>query len=160
MQKNLILDRPPKFIGDGEYGFCLDLTEIRMMASLLKNATIVLASWGTTALLEAAIFDRPIIQLRWMKAFQRKYPEQASKVIDYQRYLHLIPFDETRCRLFSYVLEKLEQDIHTFINNNEAFRKNRKEAVLRLAVPPLSDAPIRVINVIANKLGIQVRPQE
>jgi len=151
--KNLLLDCPPKFIASGENGFRLDFKEIRMMAALLKNAAVVFASWGTTALLEAAIFDRPIIQLRWMKAFQRKYKEQAEKVMDYQKYLHLIPFDETRCRLFSDFPENLEKDINTLFNNNDAFQNNRKEAVLRLATPPLEDAPNRVIKIIADTLN-------
>lgn len=149
----LVLDCPPKFSIEGENGFSLDLSEMRTMASLLKNAEIAFSSWGTTALLEAAIFDRPIIQLRWMNAFSRRRPDQKKKMEDFQKYLHLIPFDKTGCRLFSDSPESLKDDIEKLITNNDTFSQNRKLAVNQLAVTPLKDAPIRIVNIIAKELS-------
>lgn len=154
--EKLVLDCPPKFSIKGENGLSLDLAEMRTMASLLKNATIVFSSWGTTALLEAAIFDRQIIQLRWMNAFTRTNPDQKKKMEDFQKYLHLIPFDETGCRLFSDSPDSLNDDIENLIANDDLFSQNRKKAVDQLAVTPLKDSPRRIVRIIAKELFIRL----
>jgi hypothetical protein len=147
----LILDCPPKFQDKGGNGLCFDLKEIRFMAALLKHSEIVFSSWGTTALLEAAIFDRPIIQLRWMNAFQRKSSEQALKVFDFQKYIHLIPFDETKCRIFSDEPCTIENDIKTIFEDNSTFSLNRKIAVKKLTKLPLRNTGSRIIKIISSR---------
>jgi hypothetical protein len=147
--KKLLLDCPPLFSVKGENGLSLDLAEMRIMAALLKNAVVVYSSWGTTALLEAAIFDRPIIQLRWMNAFLRSRPDQKKKMENFQKYLHLIPFDETGCRIFSDTPESLKDDIEKCFTDNEFLSVNRKRAVDQLAVTPLKEAPQRVVTILA-----------
>lgn len=72
------------------------------MAALLSRAEAVFASWGTTALLEAAIFKRPIVQLRWMDALPGRAPEDRERIRDVQRYEHMKPFDAIGCRIFSF----------------------------------------------------------
>jgi hypothetical protein len=149
--KNLVIDRAPKFLDSGNNGLCFDSAEIRFMATLLKCAKLVFSSWGTTALLEAAIFDKPIIQLRWMDAFSRKNYDHKIKMVDFQKYLHLIPFDKTNCRVFSYHPDRLENDINKVFSENDLYYNNRKLAVDKLATPPFTEVPKRILKVISRK---------
>lgn len=151
--EGLILDLPPKFSAEGSGGSRFDTREMRAMAALLQNSTAVFSSWGTTALLEAAIFDRPIIQLRWMDVFWRKNRDQASRVHDFQRYLHLVPFDQTGCRLFSDSPETFLDDLNNLMNEPARHAEGRARAVSELATLPLEDAPSRVVAVLAGALG-------
>jgi len=94
-----------------------------------------------------------------MNAFNRANPEQKIKMEDFQKYLHLIPFDETGCRIFSDSLNSLSPDIEDLVNNDHLFRQNRKRAVHELAVTPLKNAPMRIVAVLAHELSIQLEQQ-
>jgi hypothetical protein len=148
----LVLDRPPRFSAGGGGGRQFDSSEIRAMAALLSRGTIVFSSWGTTALLEAAIFDRPIVQLRWMDAFPRDRT-QAARVHDFQRYTHLVPFDATGCRIFNDHPERLAEDLHRLEAEQERLREARAEAVRRLAGPPFAQVPSRIVERLKEALG-------
>ena len=151
----VILDVPPRFSATGEAASHFDSSEMRTMASLLSNSALVVSSWGTTALLEAAIFDKPILQLRWMDAFPRRRPDQAARVHDFQRYMHLVPFDRSGCRKFSDDPDQLSRDVDDLMEREAEFRSNRRRAVEVLATTPLEDAPSRVIAVLRKELSRQ-----
>jgi hypothetical protein len=148
----LVLDSAPRFSASGQNGCSFGVSEMRSMAALLTHAKVVLSSWGTTALLEAAVFDRPIVQLRWMDAIPRVRADQAAQVHCFQRYLHLVPFDATGCRAFSESPADLGETIDSALSNDEQFRQKRALAVERLATPPLGAAPGRVIQALAEHL--------
>ena len=151
---NLVLDCPPRFSAKGEGGLRFDKSEMRAMAALLSNSSFVFSSWGTTALLEAAIFDRPMIQLRWMDAFARKNKEQAKRVHDFQKYRHLEPLDKSGCRIFCDSPKTLVDEMQRLCDEDLLFREKRRHAVEILASPPLQDAPMRVIKYIKQELAI------
>jgi hypothetical protein len=151
----LIFDHSPEFSDNGSNGLSFGIREIILMACLLQSSSIVFSSWGTTALLEAAIFDKPIIQLRWMGAFSRNNADEARKVVEFQKYLHLIPFDKTGCRLFCDAPERLYEDIKTLFNTNDIFKARRKNAIRELAMLPLEDTPQRIIKILENEIRHQ-----
>ncbi|HXG58410.1 MAG TPA: hypothetical protein VNL91_05270, partial [Thermoanaerobaculia bacterium] len=148
----LIVDVPPKF-STNEAGSWFDVSDMKAMAALLTEAKAVFSSWGTTALLEAAIFDRPIIQLRWMDAFWRVNRDQAVRVHDFQKYLHLVPFDASGCRLFSDSPESFLEDLKLALAHPRSLAEGRIRAVESLATPPLDAAPSRVVEVLRGALG-------
>lgn len=151
--RNLVLDCPPKYAAKGNNGFRFDVSQMRGMAALLKNASIVFSSWATTALLEAAIFDKPIVQLRWMDAFSRAQPQQALMVHDFQKYLHLKPFDVIGCRIFCDSPHILRSDIQRLFDEEELFRAKRRLAVEGFAYPPLKAAAQRAVDVLRRELA-------
>jgi hypothetical protein len=57
-ERGVLLDRSPDLTSARTRPEALDTNAIRQMASLLSAARFVVSSWGTTALLEACIFDR------------------------------------------------------------------------------------------------------
>lgn len=150
---NVILNHAPRFSNGKRGATQFGLSEIRFMAALLKQAKVVFSSWGTTALLEACVFDRPIVQLRWMKSFSRKDPDQAAWVGELQKYQHLKPFDATGCRYFCDEPQSLESAIDLVLAQDEDFRWKRRRAVEQLASSPLDKAPRRVLDVLKTYVG-------
>jgi hypothetical protein len=151
--RRLVFDQPPRFGDRGGGGFRFGRGEIRAMAALLSDAKLVISSWGTTALLEAAIFDRPIIQLRWMEAFQRETSSDAARVAEFQRYLHLRPFDASQCRLFCDTPASLPKVIEQALAGGREGSERRRAAVSSLATLPLDQAPWRVVDVLKRELA-------
>ena len=150
---NVILDYAPRFSDRDIGGSRFDRSEIRNMGTLIHHAKVVISSWGTTALLEAAIFDKPTLQLRWMDSLPRKYPQQASWVTEFQKYMHLAPFDATGSRHFCDDPQELESSIDYLFVNHDMFRRGRRAAVESLVVTPLSECPHRVVNVLKDQLS-------
>lgn len=155
--RRILFDEPPRFSDRGAGGFRFGSEEIRAMAALLSEAKLVFSSWGTTALLEAAIFDRPIIQFRWMDAFRRENPADAARVAEFQRYLHLKPFDASRCRLFCDSPVHLPKIIEQALDGGREGTERRRAVVCSLATPPLDQAPFRVVNVLKRELAASCR---
>ena len=147
----LVLDRAPQFTAAGTGAAAFDIGEVRSMATLLSGANAVLSSWATTALLEACVFDRPIVQLRWMDALHRQVPAQREKIRRLQRYLHLGPFDAAGCRVFSDAPGDLAAALDR-ATTDDAIRRGRERAVRELASPPIGSAVGRVVSVIGAAL--------
>lgn len=151
------LDRSPQFANKGSGGMDFGEREMRSMAALLTQAAVVFASAGTTALLEAAIFDRPIVQLRWMDALPRSRPLQAARVRDYQRYLHIRDLDATECRQFCDSPASLAEDLGNMKREAREFAIRRRRAVERLVTIPVGAAPRRVTEALREALGTPAR---
>ncbi len=149
----LVIDRAPSFAASGAGANRFDVSEVRSMATLLAGASVVFSSWATTALLEACIFDRPIVQLRWMDALPRQVPAQADKIRRLQRYMHLQPFDEAGCRLFSDAPGDLAGVLDRLDVEAAALREGRRRAVASLASPPIGTAVQRVVTVLGRATG-------
>jgi hypothetical protein len=150
------VDRAPRFQSKGEDGLSFDEEQMRAMAALLTGAELVFASAGTTALLDATILDRPVVQLRWLDAIPRSRPVEVERVRDYQGYLHIQDLDATGCRVFSERPDTLLDDVRSMLARAPEFAEKRRLAVERLVTTPLDEAPDRVIRVLARSLGIAV----
>jgi hypothetical protein len=133
-----------------------DSSAARHMAALLKTADFVISSWGTTALLEACIFDRPAAQLRWMDTVPHSLPEQVQLVRDFQRYIHMRAFDATGARLYCDHPSELESVLKRLQEDDEGFRERRGRAVERLTCLPLGAVIDRVGDVVESVMS---RPQ-
>lgn len=144
----VILDYAPRFAWGGGSGSRFDLSEIRYMAALLSNAKIIIASWGTTVLLEAAIWGKPALQLRWMDSVPRKHPDQAVWIRRMQEYIHLIAFDATGSRHFCDSPALFACSVDYLVTHEEEFRQRRKMAVDSLVGTPLNESPQRIVNVL------------
>ncbi len=147
--RGILLDDPPDLTQECTHPEALDFFEIRHMAALLSEAQFVVSSWGTTALLEACIFDTPTIQLRWMDTVPHANKSEVSMVRDFQRYIHMRAFDETGARLYCDSPSDLASLLRKFSDEREAFSERRRSAVERLAKLPLGDAPERVAESVA-----------
>lgn len=154
----LRFDRPPRFAGKGGDGLSFGHSEIRAMAALLTDAEVVFASAGTTALLEAAIFERPTIQFRWMDHGTRADERETARIRDYQRYIHIQDFDRTGARLFSDDPATLLRDLRSMLGRAEEWALRRRRAVEALVRTPIGDAPDRVIDVLRRELPGAARP--
>jgi hypothetical protein len=151
--RRLVFDRAPQFSATGAGAARFDVSEVRSMATLLSGATAVLSSWATTALLEACVFDRPIVQLRWMDALPRQVPAQRDKIRRLQRYLHLGPLDAASCRLFSEAPADLASTLTRALAEDDTLRRGRAQAVRELASPPIGSAVGRVVSVLGAALA-------
>ena len=126
----------------------LDVGAIRHMASLLSSARFVASSWGTTALLEACIFDTPSLQLRWMDALPRAAPEETAMVHDFQRYIHMRAFDATGARPYCDHPSQLNTVLDDLEQRAEHYARCRAEAVARLVCLPLGGVVPRVLDAV------------
>jgi hypothetical protein len=148
----IVFDKSPVFATKGSGGADFGISEIRSMAALLHNASAVVASWATTGLLEAAIFDKPAIQLRWMNAIPRSKPDQAEKMKDLARYVHLQAFDACGSREFSDNPETVAAQIKGMLENPERGKQGRLKAAETLANAPLGGAPKKIVAVLRDYL--------
>jgi hypothetical protein len=130
-----------------------DVSAVRHMAAFLGGAAAVVSSWGTTALLEACVFDRPALQLRWMDAIPHSVPDDVQKVRDFQRYLHMRPFDAIGARPYCDHPDELNGVIGRLLADEPGFRQRRAETVARLTALPLGGAIDRVCAAMEPVLG-------
>lgn len=122
-----------------------DRFSIEYMAAFLRGSRYVISSWGTTALLEACIFQRPSIQLRWMDAIEHSNINEVLMVKNFQKYTHMQPFDAEGARMFCDSPETLVETMDFLEEMDEQFRKRRQNAVERLVETPLGDVVERAV---------------
>jgi hypothetical protein len=152
--RRVVLDLAPRYASGGADGFQFDRSEVRAMAALLHNAGVVIASWCTTALLEAALFQRPIVQLRWLDRISRRVPEQVDRIRDFQRYEHLKPFDATGCRAFSDDPADFPRVLAELLSNDAAYTDRRRNAAESFTRFPLGSAAQRVIDFVRTSVTV------
>jgi hypothetical protein len=146
--RGVLLDPSPD-LTDARVGpEALDVGAIRHMASLLRGARFVASSWGTTALLEACIFDTPSLQFRWMDVLPRSMPEETALVRDFQRYIHMRAFDATGARPYCDHPSELNTILADLEQRGGHYARRRAEAVARLVCLPLSGVVGRVIEAL------------
>ncbi len=153
--RGVLLDHSPDLTHADTRPEALDTTAIRHMASLLDEAKFVVSSWGTTALLEACIFDTPSVQLRWMDAIPHASPREVGLVRDFQRYIHMRAFDATGARPYSERPEDLNATLAELETHRLDYSARRAEAVRRLACLPLGDVVERVCRALDPVLGLR-----
>jgi UDP-N-acetylglucosamine:LPS N-acetylglucosamine transferase len=125
-----------------------DRKSMEYMAAFLSGAQFVISSWGTTALLEACIFQRPSIQLRWMDSVVHTNTSEVLMVKNFQRYIHMRAFDEEGARLYSDSPETLIATMEKLESMEDHFNQKRFNAVKRIVKTPLGDVLNRVIEVV------------
>jgi hypothetical protein len=148
LEHGVRLDRSPDLTSERTRPEAIDVGAIRHMASLLDGARFVVSSWGTTALLEACIFDTPSVQLRWMDSVPHSLPDQVRMVRDFQRYIHMRAFDETGARPYCDDPGDLNATLAELEARHEVYSARRAEAVRRLTRLPLSDVVERVCEAL------------
>jgi hypothetical protein len=146
----VLLDRSPDLIDPNTKPDAIDADAIRHMSCLLDDARFVVSSWGTTALLEACIFDTPSVQLRWMDTVPRSAPEEVQLVRDFQRYIHMRAFDATGARPYSDHPSTLNDVLTDLEVRREEYARRRAVAVQRLIQLPLGGVVTRVLDALAN----------
>jgi hypothetical protein len=144
----VLLDRSPDLTDPRVGPEALDVGAIRHMASLLSDARFVVSSWGTTALLEACIFDTPCVQLRWMDALPRSAPEETAMVRDFQRYIHMRAFDATGARPYSDQPSDMNGVLANLEQRSAEYARRRAEAVACLTCLPLGGVVERVAQAL------------
>ena len=149
----ILLDRSPDLTDTRTPPEALDINAIRHMASLLRGARFVVSSWGTTALLEACIFDTPSVQLRWMDAVPHQVPEETQRVRDFQRYIHMRAFDVTGARPYCDHPSRLNAILEDLEFRREEYSRRRTAAVEFLVCMPLGGVVDRVRDSLEAIMG-------
>ncbi len=154
----VLLDRSPDLTDARTRPEALDAGAIRHMASLLQDARFVVSSWGTTALLEACIFDTASVQLRWMDALPRSAPEEVMKVHDFQRYIHMRAFDAIGARRYCDHPSELNSVLAELEARAEEYSRRRARAVAELTCLPLGEVINRVAQAMEPLLAASALP--
>ena len=129
------------------------------MASFLSGAEFVVSSWGTTALLEACLFDRPAVQLRWYDSVEHQKPDEVLMVKRFQKYLHMECFDAIGARLFSDRPDDLAGCFRRLKSDEPGFRERRRETVARIVALPLGECKLRAVSACRDALNLK-RPSQ
>jgi hypothetical protein len=153
--RGVLLDHSPDLTHADTRPEALDTTAVRHMASLLDEARFVASSWGTTALLEACIFDTPSVQLRWMDAIPHASPHEVGLVRDFQRYIHMRAFDATGARPYCDRPDDLNATLMDLETRRLDYSARRAEAVRRFTCLPLGDVVERVCRALDAVLGVR-----
>lgn len=144
LKEKVIFDKPPLWAISGNDGLNFDQIAMQRMKVLLENALVVTASWGTTGLLEAAILDKPIIQLRWMKSVKHSIPKQVADMKIMQNYAHLESFDKSNAKIYSYSPDDFQENLSILLRHSNIYRNYRRRAASLLVVYPLSEVTDRI----------------
>jgi hypothetical protein len=153
LEHGILLDRSPDLMDSRTPPEALDRGAIRHMASFLRGARFAVSSWGTTALLEACIFDTPSVQLRWMDALPRRAPGEVELVRNFQRYIHMRAFDATGARPYCEHPSALNAVLEDLEDRREEFARRRAAAVELLTCIPLGGVVDRVRDALRPILG-------
>ena len=153
--RGVLLDHSPDLTHADTRPEALDTRAIRHMASLLGEARFVVSSWGTTALLEACIFDTAAVQFRWMDRLPRSTPQEVGLVRDFQRYIHMRAFDATGARPYSDDPADLNPTLESLEAQRPEYSRRRAEAVRRLTCLPLGEVVDRVTHALEPMLGLR-----
>lgn len=152
-KEGIVLDRPPRWSPNAGDLLTFDRRAMEHMRTLLASAAAVVASWGTTALLEAAIVDRPILQLAWMDALPRSRPDQAATMRSLKNYAHVQSFNKSGALAFSRSPSDVAQCLARVMEQDAEFRAGRRRALARLTVQPYGEVIDRVIADCERFLG-------
>lgn len=142
-QHGIIVDQGLDILNSNPDSF--NRASMQYMAAFLTGARFVVSSWGTTALLEACIFQRPSIQLRWMEKIQHANSKEVEMVQNFQRYLHMKAFDEEGARLYCDSPDTLVDTFLLIENECDGFEKKRKNVINKLVATPLHEVLDRVV---------------
>jgi hypothetical protein len=153
LDHGVLLDRSPDLTAGTTRPEAIDVGAIRHMAALLDGARFVVSSWGTTALLEACIFDTPSVQLRWMDAVPHAVPAQVAMVRDFQRYIHMRAFDDTGARPYCDHPQELNATLAELEARHEEYAVRRARAVARLTCLPLGGVVDRACRALGPLVG-------
>jgi hypothetical protein len=157
-RRGVLFDPSPDLTDEDTHPEALDTGEIRHMASLLSEARFVVSSWGTTALLEACIFDTAAVQLRWMDVLPRSAPHETRLVRDFQRYIHMRAFDATGARPYCDHPDQLNGTLAELEARRAEYSRRRSDAVARLTRLPLGGVVDRACLALERELGGERRP--
>lgn len=127
-----------------------DKDSIKYMAAFLTGARFVISSWGTTALLEACIFQRPSVQLRWMNSITHLDKTEVEMVSNFQRYLHMKAFDNEGARLYCDSPNTLIDKLNILENEKASFMQKRSNVVNKIVLSPFDKVVDRVVEKISS----------
>ena len=149
--KDLVyLDYSPSLIGVGDPAKLFERNDIRHFAALLVQADYVVSSWGTTALLEACIFDKKVVQLNWYDSVPHDDVIQKNSVRNFQRYYHMQEFDQYEGRLFSYEPSDLISKFRELSDKDDRFSENRNKIRTDFTIGEYS----QVVPAITNEIEL------
>lgn len=126
IKDRVLLDYSPEILDVDDPAKLFSRAEVRYMAALLSQADFVVSSWGTTALLEAIIFNKKVVQLNWFDSVGHADKKQREMVSNFQRYYHMIELDNYNGRLFSSSPSDLVSKFDELNLRDEYFTANRK----------------------------------
>lgn len=152
----VIFDESPDITGKTAPVDVVDRQAARHMAAFLSDAAFVVSSWGTTALLEACLFDRPAIQLRWYDSVAHSKPSEVKAVRQFQRYLHMRKFDDSQARLFSDSPADFLACVDLLKVEHVLYSERRRQVVNLLVQMPLGEANRRVVRACRDALALGV----
>jgi hypothetical protein len=148
--RGVLIDHSPDLTAADAAPESLDVPAIRHMAAFLDAARFVVSSWGTTALLEACIFDTPSVQLRWMDAVPHANEAEVAKVRDFQRYIHMRAFDATGARPYCDEPARFNDALCELERRSGDYAERRRAAVTTLVKTPLGGVVDRVVDALAS----------
>ncbi len=149
----VLIDDSLDIVGEDARPDSFNYPAIRHMASLLKSAQFVVSSWGTTALLEACIFDTPSVQLRWMDSVPHANHNETQMVREFQRYIHMRAFDMTGARIYCDEPQQINDILLQLQSHKDDYGTKRKIAVEHLVKLPLDGVVERASLAIAMMLS-------
>jgi len=149
----VLINESPDITKAGAKSDAMNHDAAKYMASFLTGAEFVVSSWGTTALLEACLFDRPSVQLRWYDSVAHSSPEEVILVRRFQKYLHMEFFDAVGARLFSDSPADLADCFRRLRSKESEFKEKRHRAVEQIAALPIAEANHRALDIFRELLS-------
>lgn len=125
-QQHLKIDTPVRYVGDKISNWEQEKDDINHFANLLYHADVVVTGASTISM-DAAIFDRPIINY----AFDgyHKLPYHQSVLRCYEQYTHYIAMVKTGGVKLVYSSQELVLEIKKYLDNPSLDQEGRKKII-------------------------------
>lgn len=124
--RHLKIDTPVKYVGASAFNWEQEKDDINHFANLLYHADVVVTGASTISM-DAAIFDRPVINY----AFDgyHKLPYHQSVLRCYEKYTHYIAMVNTNGVKLVYSSDELIAEIKNYLGNPALNREGRRNIV-------------------------------
>ena len=127
----LKIDTPAKYVGSSAYNWEQEKDDINHFANLLYHADVVVTGASTISM-DAAIFDRPIINYAF-DGYHKEVPYYQSVLRCYEKYTHYIAMVKTGGVRLVYSPEELIEWIKKYLNNPELDHEGRQRIIKEFA---------------------------
>ncbi len=144
---NLVIERPGKHFGDLKW-YEFEEADVRHLASSLSYADVVINT-GSTLMIEAAIFDTPVIALGFDGYTKKDYEHSVVRYYDRE---HLVPVMHTGGVRLVTSFDSLRSTILEYFDNPHIDSEGRKKVVEKVCYKMDGKSCLRTAEVVLQSI--------
>lgn len=126
----IVIDQPAHYITDSVFTWEMENKDMEHFANVLYHANVVVTG-GSTITIDAAIFDRPVVNYAFDGMHRLPYWRSARRV--YEQYTHYLAALKTGAVRVVYSADELFREVDVYLENPGRDREGRARLVKEFA---------------------------